>query len=115
MPQTCQMLLFSATFEDTVWSFAERLVPNPNIIKLKKEEMTLDNILQFYDACEDKEAKYNALRNIYGVFTIAQAIVFCRVRLLFTSCFYFNYIHIQNDACLLTLVARVYCRRAVCV
>ncbi|XP_040182291.1 ATP-dependent RNA helicase DDX25-like [Rana temporaria] len=80
MPQTCQMLLFSATFEDTVWGFAERLVPNPNIIKLKKEEMTLDNILQFYDACEDKEAKYNALRNIYGVFTIAQAIVFCRTR-----------------------------------
>ncbi|XP_073476364.1 ATP-dependent RNA helicase DDX25-like [Aquarana catesbeiana] len=80
MPKTCQMLLFSATFEETVWAFAERLVPSPNIIKLKKEEMTLDNILQFYDACEDKEEKYNALRNIYGVVTIAQAIVFCRTR-----------------------------------
>ncbi|KAM5132521.1 ATP-dependent RNA helicase DDX25 [Mantella aurantiaca] len=80
MPATCQMLLFSATFEDTVWCFAERIVPDPNIIKLKKEEMTLDNILQFYDACEDKEQKFQALANIYSTFTIAQAIVFCQTR-----------------------------------
>uniref|UniRef100_A0A8C2DUP4 RNA helicase n=1 Tax=Cyprinus carpio TaxID=7962 RepID=A0A8C2DUP4_CYPCA len=35
LPKGCQMLLFSATFEDSVWKFAERVVPDPNIIKLK--------------------------------------------------------------------------------
>ncbi|XP_072282690.1 ATP-dependent RNA helicase DDX25 [Pyxicephalus adspersus] len=80
MPENCQMLLFSATFEDTVWCFAERIVPDPNIIKLKKEEMTLDNILQFYDACANREQKLQALCNIYSTFTIAQAIVFCQTR-----------------------------------
>ncbi|CAI9616485.1 unnamed protein product [Staurois parvus] len=80
MPATCQMLLFSATFEDTVWQFADRIVPNSNIIKLKKEEMTLENILQFYDSCEGIEQKYSALGNIYGTVTIAQAIIFCRTR-----------------------------------
>ncbi|CAH2320610.1 ATP-dependent RNA helicase DDX25, partial [Pelobates cultripes] len=80
MPETCQMLLFSATFEDTVWSFAERIVPDPNIIKLKKEELTLKNIQQFFDPCENKEQKYQALCNIYGAVTIAQAIIFCQTR-----------------------------------
>ncbi|XP_053305087.1 ATP-dependent RNA helicase DDX25-like [Spea bombifrons] len=80
MPSECQMLLFSATFEDSVWCFAERIVPDSNIIKLKKEELTLDNIQQFYDACESKEQKYCALTNIYGAITIAQAIIFCQTR-----------------------------------
>ncbi|XP_018414520.1 PREDICTED: ATP-dependent RNA helicase DDX25-like [Nanorana parkeri] len=80
MTPKCQMLLFSATFEDTVWCFAERIVPDPNIIKLRKEEMTLDNILQFYDACEDRDQKFSALCNIYSTFTIAQAIIFCQTR-----------------------------------
>ncbi|XP_069802508.1 ATP-dependent RNA helicase DDX25 isoform X2 [Dendropsophus ebraccatus] len=80
MPSHCQMLLFSATFEETVWAFAESIVPDPNIIKLKKEELTLLNIRQFYDFCESKEAKYKALCNMYGTITIAQAIIFCQTR-----------------------------------
>ncbi|XP_056398727.1 ATP-dependent RNA helicase DDX25 isoform X2 [Hyla sarda] len=80
MPLNCQMLLFSATFEDSVWCFAERIVPDPNIIKLKKEELTLQNIRQFYDFCEDKAAKYKALINMYTSITIAQVIIFCQTR-----------------------------------
>ncbi|XP_029429782.1 ATP-dependent RNA helicase DDX25 isoform X3 [Rhinatrema bivittatum] len=80
LPKDCQMLLFSATFEDSVWLFANRLIPEANIIKLRKEELTLDNIRQFYDPCENKEQKYRALCNIYGTITIAQAIIFCQTR-----------------------------------
>ncbi|KAM4651835.1 ATP-dependent RNA helicase DDX25 [Discoglossus pictus] len=80
MPESCQMLLFSATFEESVWCFAERIVPDPIIIKLRKDELTLDNILQFYDPCESREHKYLALCNIYGAITIAQAIIFCQTR-----------------------------------
>ncbi|XP_064424721.1 ATP-dependent RNA helicase DDX19A [Latimeria chalumnae] len=80
LPRDCQMLLFSATFEDTVWNFAERIVPDPNVIRLRKEELTLDNIKQYYVACENKEQKYRSLCNIYGTITIAQAIIFCQTR-----------------------------------
>ncbi|KAM3921410.1 ATP-dependent RNA helicase DDX25 [Leptodactylus fuscus] len=80
MPSDCQMLLFSATFEESVWCFAQKIVPDPNIIKLKKEELTLKNIRQFYDFCENKEAKFKALSNMYGSITIAQAIIFCQTR-----------------------------------
>ncbi|XP_075460470.1 ATP-dependent RNA helicase DDX25 isoform X3 [Ascaphus truei] len=80
IPESCQMLLFSATFEDSVWCFAEKIIPAPNVIRLRKEELTLDNIQQFYDPCENKEQKYWALCNIYGTITIAQAIIFCQTR-----------------------------------
>ncbi|XP_061590681.1 ATP-dependent RNA helicase DDX19A [Cololabis saira] len=76
----CQMLLFSATFEDSVWKFAEQVVPDPNIIRLKREEETLDTIKQFYVFCKAKEDKFVALCNLYGCLTIAQAMVFCHTR-----------------------------------
>ena len=73
------MLLFSATFEDSVWQFAERIIPAPNVIKLRKEELTLSNIRQYYVLCENRKDKYQALCNIYGGITIGQAIIFCQV------------------------------------
>lgn len=76
------MLLFSATFEESVWRFAETVVPDPNIIRLKREEETLDTIKQFYIICKDKEDKFTALCNLYGTLTIAQAMIFCHVSLL---------------------------------
>ncbi|KAK2505260.1 hypothetical protein MC885_021250 [Smutsia gigantea] len=80
LPSECQMLLFSATFEDSVWRFAERIIPDPNIIKLRKEELTLNNIQQYYVLCKDRRDKYQALCNIYGSLTIGQAIIFCQTR-----------------------------------
>nr|XP_044608915.1 ATP-dependent RNA helicase DDX25 isoform X4 [Equus asinus] len=80
LPSECQMLLFSATFEESVWQFAERIIPDPNVIKLRKEELTLNNIRQYYVLCENRKDKYQALCNIYGGITIGQAIIFCQTR-----------------------------------
>ncbi|KAM9786072.1 ATP-dependent RNA helicase DDX19A [Neosynchiropus ocellatus] len=80
LTKDCQMLLFSATFEDSVWKFAEQVIPDPNIIRLKREEETLDTIQQFYISCRNKEDKFSALCNLYGTLTIAQAMVFCHTR-----------------------------------
>ncbi|KAM6929175.1 ATP-dependent RNA helicase DDX19A [Lycodopsis pacificus] len=80
LTKDCQMLLFSATFEDSVWRFAEQVIPDPNIIRLKREEETLDTIKQFYVICREKEDKFTALCNLYGCLTIAQAMIFCHTR-----------------------------------
>uniref|UniRef100_A0A3Q2P3Q6 RNA helicase n=1 Tax=Fundulus heteroclitus TaxID=8078 RepID=A0A3Q2P3Q6_FUNHE len=80
LSKSCQMLLFSATFEDSVMNFAERVIAEPNIIRLKREEETLDTIKQFYVLCRDKEDKFTALCNLYGCLTIAQAMIFCHTR-----------------------------------
>lgn len=80
LTKDCQMLFFSATFEDSVWKFAKQIVPEPNIIKLKREEETLDTIKQLYVVCQEKEDKFTALCNLYGSLTIAQAMIFCHTR-----------------------------------
>ncbi|XP_075912454.1 ATP-dependent RNA helicase DDX19A-like isoform X6 [Petromyzon marinus] len=80
LPPDCQMLLFSATFEDSVWAFATKVVPEPNVIRLRRDEETLDNIRQLYIACDAQEDKFHAISNIYGAITIAQAMIFCHTR-----------------------------------
>ncbi|XP_021339266.1 ATP-dependent RNA helicase DDX19A-like isoform X2 [Mizuhopecten yessoensis] len=77
----CQMLLFSATYDDDVMRFAQAVIPNnPVVIKLRREEQSLDNIKQFYIECTDKESKFQALSNIYGSISIGQSMIFCATR-----------------------------------
>lgn len=77
LPETCQMMLFSATYSEDVMQFAEQIVPDPIIIKLKREEETIDTIAQYYIVCKNREEKFEALSNIYGTISIGQAIIFC--------------------------------------
>ncbi|GBP59534.1 DEAD-box helicase Dbp80 [Eumeta japonica] len=80
LPSNCQMMFFSATYDSAVMDFAEIIVPNPIIIRLLREEESLDNIKQYYVKCKNVEEKYRAICNIYGVVTIGQAIIFCHTR-----------------------------------
>ena len=50
------------------------------MIRLRKEEESLDNIGQYWVDCATPEAKFNAISNIYGVVTIGQAMIFCQTR-----------------------------------
>lgn len=80
------MMFFSATYDQEVMAFAELIVPNPTVIRLKREQESLDNIRQYYVRCHNQEAKYQAITNIYGGISIGQAIIFCHVRRLWTFC-----------------------------
>ncbi|CAI6352071.1 unnamed protein product [Macrosiphum euphorbiae] len=80
LPETCQMMFFSATYTEDVMRFANAIAPMSVIIRLKREEETLDNIRQYYVNCNNKEDKYNALVNIYGGVTIGQAMIFCQTK-----------------------------------
>lgn len=73
------MMLFSATYNLTVMEFAQHIVKNPIVIKLMREQESLDNIMQYYVHCRSQDEKYQAIQNIYGVITIGQAIIFCHV------------------------------------
>uniref|UniRef100_A0A1B0ARH7 RNA helicase n=1 Tax=Glossina palpalis gambiensis TaxID=67801 RepID=A0A1B0ARH7_9MUSC len=80
LSRKCQMLLFSATYEQELMDFAQYIVPSPNITRLRREEETLDNIKQYYVRCSSPEDKYKAIENIYGCIVIGQAIIFCHSR-----------------------------------
>ena len=73
------MLLFT-TYDEEVMTFAQRFVPETRPIRLRREEESLDNIKQVFVLCRDKEDKFQALSNMYGVVSMGQCIVFCHVR-----------------------------------
>ncbi|XP_030842392.1 ATP-dependent RNA helicase DDX19A [Strongylocentrotus purpuratus] len=80
LPSACQMMLFSATYDNTVMKFATTVVPDPVVIRLRREEESLSNIKQYYVLCSNKEEKAESLSNIYGTITIGQAMIFCQTK-----------------------------------
>lgn len=61
-------------------SYASKIAPNANKIELQKEELSVDNIRQFYMDCRNAEHKYDILVSLYQLLTIGQSIIFCQVR-----------------------------------
>lgn len=80
LPHDCQMMLFSATYDQEVMEFAEMIVRDPVIIKLKREEESLDNINQYYVECLTEKDKYLALANVFGTISMGQAFIFCQTK-----------------------------------
>ncbi|XP_076805990.1 ATP-dependent RNA helicase DDX19A-like [Clavelina lepadiformis] len=80
LSRNCQLLFFSATYDEDVMKFAQHIVRNPNLIRLRRDEETLDNIKQYYVKCVNMEKKYESLTNLYGVLSVGQAIIFCHTR-----------------------------------
>lgn len=77
--QTCQMIFFSATYEPRVMDFASKIVPKPMIIRLKRQEESLNYIKQYYVTCKNYEEKIQVVYDVYGLISIGQAIIFCQV------------------------------------
>ncbi|KAK9106725.1 hypothetical protein Syun_022736 [Stephania yunnanensis] len=78
----CQVLLFSATFNDVVKSFVSRVVRDGNQLFVKKEELSLDVVKQYKVHCPDELAKISVIRDKifeYGD-KVGQTIVFVRTR-----------------------------------
>ncbi|KAJ1973106.1 RNA helicase required for poly(A+) mRNA export [Dimargaris xerosporica] len=79
-PKTCQIVLFSATFAESVRKFAVRFAPNANEISLKVSELSVDAIKQVYMDCKDESHKLQVLEELYSVLTVSQSIIFVRKR-----------------------------------
>lgn len=90
-------MLFSATYDDQIMEFAQAIVPNPILIRLKREEESLDNIKQYYVICGSQEEKYNAIANIYGGITVGQVMIFCHVS-VFIVIYQLNHLSINENS-----------------
>ena len=86
LPPNVQTILFSATYKDDVRAFAERVVPEANLISLKREELSVEAIKQLYIRCDSQENKYETLCAMYGLLNVGQSIIFCHVFLSFLDC-----------------------------
>ena len=101
LKRDCQLLLFSATYDDQVMRFAESIVHDAIVIKLRREEQSLDNIKQYYIECTSLEDKFTALSNIYGSISIGQSMIFCHVRHAVLICFHSGFLCVARRDVLL--------------
>lgn len=77
MPSNIQVNLFSATMPAELYNLTERFMRNPVKILVKTEQLTLDGINQYYVALDNDDQKYETLKDIYGMVSISQCIIYC--------------------------------------
>ena len=80
LPETVQVCLFSATLPLEVLTVTKRFMHDTVRILVKKDELTLEGIRQFFIAVEREEWKLDTLCDLYETLTITQAIIYCNTR-----------------------------------
>ncbi|CAF1032889.1 unnamed protein product [Adineta ricciae] len=80
MPQSIQVILLSATMPSDVLEVTSKFMNDPIKILVKKEELTLEGIRQFYVTVEREEWKLDTLCDLYETLTITQAVIFSNTR-----------------------------------
>lgn len=75
-PENVQVCLFSATYTPDVLQIANQACRNPFRILVKKEDVTLSGIKQFYVHCDEDYEKLDVLCNLYECLSISQVIIF---------------------------------------
>jgi ATP-dependent RNA helicase len=80
LPPSTQVVLVSATLPQEVLDMTSRFMNEPVRILVKRDELTLEGIKQFFVAVEKEEWKFDTLCDLYDTLTITQAVIFCNTR-----------------------------------
>lgn len=80
LPSDTQVVLLSATMPADVLEVTKKFMREPIRILVKRDELTLEGIKQFYIAVEKEEWKLDTLCDLYETVTITQAVIFCNTR-----------------------------------
>mmetsp|Transcript_22615 Transcript_22615/g.64176 ORF Transcript_22615/g.64176 Transcript_22615/m.64176 type:complete len:392 (-) Transcript_22615:159-1334(-) len=80
LPPNVQVCLFSATMAPEILDLTTKFMRDAVRILVKKDELTLEGIRQFYVAIEKEEWKLDTLCDLYETLTITQAIIYCNTR-----------------------------------
>jgi translation initiation factor 4A len=80
LPENVQCALFSATMPLPVLDVTQKFMREPVRILVKKDELTLEGIKQFFIMIEQEAWKLETLCDLYETLTITQAIIYCNTR-----------------------------------
>ena len=80
LPESVQCAVFSATMPLEVLNVTNKFMRDPIKILVKKDQLTLEGIQQFYIPIEKEEWKLDTLCDLYSTLTITQAIIYCNLR-----------------------------------
>jgi translation initiation factor 4A len=80
LPSNVQACLFSATLPPEILDLSRKFLRNPVQVLVKRDELTLEGIRQFYVGIEKEEWKLDVLCDLYESLTISQAIIYCNTQ-----------------------------------
>jgi translation initiation factor 4A len=80
LPANVQVGLFSATMPPDALEITREFMNNPVRILVKRDELTLEGIKQFYIAVDREDWKLDTLCDLYESLNITQAVIFCNTR-----------------------------------
>jgi translation initiation factor 4A len=80
LPKDLQVALFSATMPQEALELTTKFMRDQAIILVRRQELTLDGIKQFYVKMEREEFKFDVLCDLYKSLTITQSIIYCNTR-----------------------------------
>lgn len=75
-----QVVLVSATLPHEVLEMTHKFMTEPVRVLVKRDELTLEGIKQFFVAVEKEEWKFDTLCDLYDTLTITQAVIFCNTK-----------------------------------
>jgi len=75
--ENCQISLYSATLPKDILEMITKFIKDPVQILVKKEQLTLEGIKQWYVGLSAEEDKYETLKDLYGHVGVGQSIIYC--------------------------------------
>jgi len=80
LPPSTQVVLLSATLPYDVLEMTTKFMTDPIRILVKRDELTLEGVKQFFVAVEKEDWKFDTFCDLYDTLTITQAVIFCNTR-----------------------------------
>lgn len=80
LPPRTQIVLVSATLPQEVLDVTSKFMVDPVQVLVKRDELTLEGIRQFFVDVEREEWKFDTLCDLYDTITIAQSVIFCNTK-----------------------------------
>ncbi|KAK3822756.1 MAG: P-loop containing nucleoside triphosphate hydrolase protein [Benniella sp.] len=76
LPPSTKVVILSATLPHDVLEMTSKFMTDPIRILVKRDELTLEGIKQFFVAVEKEDWKFDILCDLYDTLTITQAVIF---------------------------------------
>ena len=76
----CQIALFSATISPEIIKLTENIMNDPVKILVKKENLTLEGIKQYFVTCENEDIKFQNLLEIFSNIDLAQCFIYVNTK-----------------------------------
>jgi translation initiation factor 4A len=75
-----QICIFSATMPENKLEFTKYFMNDPQVILVKKEQITLDGISQFYIYSQKEDYKFDILCSLYSTISVSQSIIYVNTK-----------------------------------